>query len=311
MSDIMTNAKAQSEQKQKKLVFLIPSLLIVCYMILKGIAEVLSIVGDIEIVKRAFAYGATGAMRSYCIAGVVEDALDLICCFCAIILYDVCIEKAFGKKQKAKAKSFFIMSICFQIVNFVIFFIREILMNIDSLSLFAVEAMTFSFIAILPFIVWYGLLLLSEIKQNKKIRIITIVIGGIYTAISAVATLGNLVIFLSMEESPLLPYENKTQLFSSIGSTLLYLSITLYQLLGFKKKEKPQQYVVQPQYAQPVYQPIYQPQPTYQPPQPVAPAPINQPSTEERLATIQKLFDDNVITQEEYDKKRAEILSGI
>lgn len=311
MNEVMTNTTAQPEQKQKKLVFLIPSLLIVGYTILKGIAEVLSIVGDIEIVKRAFAYGATGAMRSYCIVGVVEDVLDLICCFCAMILYDACIEKAFGKKQKIKTKTFFILSICFQIINFAIFFISEILMNIDNLSFFAAEAMTFCFIAILPFVIWYALLWLSETKDNNTIRIITIVAGGIFTVSSAVATLGNLVMFLGMGESPLLPYENKTQLFSSIGSTLLYLSITLYQLLGFKKKEKPQQYVVQPQYAQPVYQPIYQPQPTYQPPQPVAPAPINQPSTEERLATIQKLFDDNVITQEEYDKKRAEILSGI
>lgn len=306
MSETITNPTVTTTNNPKKPAFFLPALLAIGYLISNGIANMLSLVGNVEVVKMLYEIGAKDTSRSYYGARVAEAVLDLIYCVLTVIFVYACLETALNKKQaKGKAKIFYIVSIAFQVVNFIVIFIRETFMYIDA---FAAVGL---FVGILPWVMWFVLLLLSETKDNNTIRIITIVAGGIFTVSSAVVTLGNLVMFLGMGESPLLPYENKTQLFSSIGSTLLYLSITLYQLLGFKKKEKPQQYVVQPQYAQPVYQPIYQPQPTYQPPQPVAPAPINQPSTEERLATIQKLFDDNVITQEEYDKKRAEILSGI
>lgn len=194
---------------------------------------------------------------------------------------------------------------------------------------------------------FFVILLISEIKESNALRIATIAWYVIVIVINCIALIGivnNLIMYAKDEQM------NETytkSLITNVVSIASGLSLVIYQLLSLKKKQRvmsvpqpvgyvpvgvpgqlpyqqPVQRPAQPVYSQPVQRPV---QPAYQQSvrqtaytpvqQPGFTAPVQaqavkgQQTVEERLTKIKALLDNGVITQAEYDEKRAEILKEI
>ena len=150
----------------------------------------------------------------------------------------------------------------------------------------------------------FGLAIYSELKDYKK-KLFFIIAAAVGIAVDFFSLLRSLWVFTYYIE-----YESYFYLFTWImsyaGTATLFVALLLYAL----KLEKPASVAAAP--VQPNYAPAYNPTPAYNPAvktqQPATPA---NEDPEQALKLLKEIFELGLITAEEYQEQRAEIINKL
>lgn len=353
MNTVIQSPMIQPNKKQKNMLFIVPMVMVIIYVLIAILGDIVNLLylfeGEHELYSKYenFEY-AYDEFQTWNTLNIISHFFDIGFELLYFLFVAGCIKKISDNKHKTFTSIFFAMLIAYDlfflvantIVNNAYYEFADIIYDwYESSELFGETFWKNLFIYKIPHIIWYVLLIISEIKDHKILRIASIAIGGIAIIERAFQQLQYFVESLSKDNFFEALFDNPEYALSNgllyfiifLLNALWYLSIILCQLLSLNKpKEKkvvanasatppirpvqPVRPTVQPVIpvvpVQPIYQPVVPVQPVrpVTPVQPVPPAPTTQQSAEERLLSLKKLFDSNAITQEEYDKKREEIL---
>ena len=150
----------------------------------------------------------------------------------------------------------------------------------------------------------FGLAIYSELKDYKK-RLFFIIAAATGIAVDFFSLLRSLQVFTHYIEWEYYFYIF-TMIMSYAGTATLFVALLLYAL----KLEKPASVAAAP--VQPNYAPAYNPTPAYNPAvktqQPATPA---NEDPEQALKLLKEIFELGLITAEEYQEQRAEIINKL
>ena len=342
MNSVAANQLIQPMKKQKNMFFILPTIIMIIFVLICLFENIANLHTILE-VPYDFQYGylensgrAFDEYQDWQSTRIVGQIANLVFTVPFLFFIIACIKKIKNNNSKTFSSIFFV-SLIFSQLFWVVWSVVQNSAYYQFMDvLYADNDWYASFgellwqnllinllITTIPLVIWYTLLLLTEFKDLKGLRIATIVIGIVVLVknviLNMVVSYSRFSSFDSFVDYLIRDFENLigfiVQLFVYILSNFNILAIVLYQVVCLRKPKVkmvvannvPIAQPVQPVYQQPQpVQPARPVQPVYQ--QPVAPPPAPQQSAEEKLMALKRLFDDNAITQEEYDKKREEIL---